>query len=85
MNRTSLFLKLFLGNFLLVGLVFLVAGVVSYRSISERYAGDVANHQDRLTAIAQQYIEHLWPLPTRKSTALNSAGLKVSVWASSWG
>ena len=63
MNRTSLFLKLFLGNFLLVGLVFLVAGVVSYRSISERYAGDVANHQDRLTAIAQQYIEHLWPLP----------------------
>ncbi|MCX5685223.1 MAG: ATP-binding protein [Planctomycetota bacterium] len=63
MNRTSLFLKLFLGNFLLVGLAFLVAGVVSYRSISARYAGDVANHQDRLTAIAQQYIEHLWPQP----------------------
>ena len=63
MNRTSLFLKLFLGNFLLVGLVFLVAGVVSYRSLSSRYISDVANHQDRLAAIAEQYIEHVWPAP----------------------
>jgi two-component system phosphate regulon sensor histidine kinase PhoR len=63
MNRTSLFLKLFLGNFLLVGLVFLVAGVASYRSLSTRYVGDVANHQDRLAVIAEQYIEHIWPMP----------------------
>ena len=63
MNRTSLFLKLFLGNFLLVGLVFLVAGIVSYRSLSARHVSDMAEHQDRLAAIAQAYIEHLWPQP----------------------
>jgi two-component system phosphate regulon sensor histidine kinase PhoR len=63
MNRTSLFLKLFLGNFLLVGIVFLVGGIVSYRSLSDRYVSGVAEHQDRLAAIAQQYVEHLWPLP----------------------
>ena len=63
MNRTSLFLKLFVGNFLLVGLVFLVAGIVSYRSLSTRYVSDVAEHQDRLAAIAEQYVEHIWPLP----------------------
>jgi len=63
MIRTSLFLKLFVGNFLLVGLVFLVAGIASYRSLSTRYVSDVAEHQDRLAAIAEQYVEHLWPLP----------------------
>jgi len=63
MSRTSLFLKLFLGNLLLVGLVFLVAGIVSYRYLSSRYVSDVAGHQHRLAAIAEQYIEHLWPVP----------------------
>jgi two-component system phosphate regulon sensor histidine kinase PhoR len=63
MNRTSLFLKLFLGNFLLAGLVFLVAGIVSYRSLSTRYVGGLADQQDRLAAVAEQYIERLWPLP----------------------
>jgi len=63
MKRTSLFLKLFLGHLLLVGLVFLVAGIVSYRSLSTRYVSDVAEHQDRLAAIAGQYVEHIWPLP----------------------
>jgi two-component system, OmpR family, phosphate regulon sensor histidine kinase PhoR len=60
MNRHSLFLRLFLGNLLVVGLVVIVAGVVSYRSLNTEYQREVFGYQDQMASVAQQYAECLW-------------------------
>ncbi len=62
MNRHSLFLRLFLGNLLIVGLVVGVAGLVSYYSLNAEYQRDVFRYQDQMAGVAAQYIEHVWPL-----------------------
>ena len=61
MNRNSLFLKLFLANLLIVGLVLTVAGVLSYQFLNAEYLREVSAYQDQLAGVAQQYVERAWP------------------------
>jgi len=63
MKRHRFFLKLFLGNFLLVVLVLGAGAVVSYRSFDTQYVQMTYAYQDHLSRIAQQYLERVWPLP----------------------
>jgi len=62
-RRSSLFLKLFTANLLLVCLVFGVAGVASYYSLNAQHVREMAAWQDRVAGIARLSVEHLWPLP----------------------
>lgn len=60
MRRLSFFSRLLLGNLLLVGVVVVVAGLVSYRNLNARYQRIDAAHQRELTELARQYFERLW-------------------------
>jgi two-component system phosphate regulon sensor histidine kinase PhoR len=62
-RRSSLFLKLFTANLLLVCLVFGAAGVASYYSLNAQHVREMAAWQDRVAGIARLSVEHLWPLP----------------------
>jgi len=62
-HRSSLFLKLFTANLLLVCLVFGAAGVASYYSLNAQHVREMAAWQDRVAGIARLSVEHLWPLP----------------------
>jgi two-component system, OmpR family, phosphate regulon sensor histidine kinase PhoR len=60
MNRHSLFLRLFLGNLLIVGLVVGTAGAIAYNSLNTSYQRDLFARQDQMAAQAAQYVEHVW-------------------------
>jgi len=59
----KVFYELIAGNLIIVAIIFVVAGVVSYRSLNAQYLSEVEAYQHQLTGVAEQYIEHLWPLP----------------------
>jgi len=61
-NHYKVFYRLIAGNLLIVAIIFIVAGVVSYRSLDAQYLREVEAYHYQLTTIAGQYVEHLWPL-----------------------
>jgi two-component system phosphate regulon sensor histidine kinase PhoR len=63
MKRHSFFLKLFLGNLVIIGLVLGVGAAVTYRSLDAEFLHTTYAYQDYLAEIAQQYLERVWPLP----------------------
>ena len=62
-SHFKVFYELIAGNLIIVAIIFVVAGVVSYRSLNAQYLSEVEAYQHQLTGVAEQYIEHLWPLP----------------------
>jgi two-component system, OmpR family, phosphate regulon sensor histidine kinase PhoR len=73
MNRHSLFLRLFLGNLLIVGLVVAAAGAIAYHRLNAAYQRDLFARQDQMAAQAAQYIEHVWPLAPAEIDSLCKA------------
>ena len=61
MKPRSFFLRLFLGNLLLIGVIIAAAGIVFYRSVNQRvYRADQAAQHD-LLRLAQHHFEATWP------------------------
>jgi two-component system phosphate regulon sensor histidine kinase PhoR len=60
MSRHSLFLKLFLGNLLLVLLIIATGGVISHRSLEAYHRENQLRQQKQLTAMAQLLVQRLW-------------------------
>ena len=63
MKRHSFFLKLFLGNLLIVLLVLGGTAAVFHRLVEDEYLRTMYVYQDYVAQIAEQYIEGVWPLP----------------------
>lgn len=63
MNRNSFFLRLFVGNLLIVAVAVSVAAVLSYRAVNEQYLQASNAYQDNLTLVAAQYLADVWPIP----------------------
>ena len=59
MNLKSLFVRLFLGNLLINGIVVVVAGLVAYHSLNENYLRETEAYQRQVMTIACQYVEHV--------------------------
>jgi len=62
MRRHSFFLKLLLGNLLLIGLIAVLAGWVSYRHLNASYRRQQRAHQERLAGVAREHFQRRWPL-----------------------
>lgn len=60
MRRYNFFLKLFLGNFLLIALVLIVGGWLAYRLAGQRFEQESRDKQKRVTAIARSFLEEVW-------------------------
>jgi two-component system phosphate regulon sensor histidine kinase PhoR len=63
MKRHSFFVRLFVGNLVIVVVAVVVAAAVSYRAVNAQHRRISNAYQDNLTLIAAQYLEDLWPLP----------------------
>ena len=63
MTRHSLFLRLFLGNLLIVVVAVAVGGIMSYRAANVQYLGTANAYQDNLALLAAQHLDDVWPLP----------------------
>jgi two-component system phosphate regulon sensor histidine kinase PhoR len=63
MTRHSLFLRLFLGNLLIVVVAVAVGAVMSYRAANVQYLGTANAYQDNLALLAAQHLGDGWPLP----------------------
>ena len=63
MTRHSLFLRLFLGNLLIVVVAVAVGGIMSYRAANVQYLGTANAYQDNLALLAVQHLGDGWPLP----------------------
>lgn len=62
MKPRSFFLRLFLGNLLLVALIVAVAAVAFYRAVNHRVQESNRDSQVRLLRLAQHYVQRTWPL-----------------------
>lgn len=62
-KRPSLFLKLFLGNLVIVTAVVVVAAAGAYQALNAQHRHALYAHEDYLAQVAKQYMEHVWPLP----------------------
>ena len=58
--RHSFFTKLFLGNLLLIAIIFAVGGGMSYRQLNEIYLAENERHQGTFARMTQSHIEDLW-------------------------
>ena len=70
MKRHSFFVRLFLGNLVIVVVAVLAAAVVSYRAVNDQHLRVANAYQDNLCLIAAQYLEDLWPLPDDRIDAV---------------
>jgi len=58
--RHSFFTKLFLGNLLLIGIIFAVGGGLSYRQFNGIYLAENEHHQSVFARMTQSHMEDLW-------------------------
>ncbi len=61
MRRYNFFLKLFLGNVLLIALVLSAGGALAYRFAGRRFDEQSRDKQHRVTALFKGHLEALWP------------------------
>ena len=66
MKRHSIFIKLLLGNLLLVVVIIAVGGLVSYKLLDSRCRAECDEHQDRLAGVVQHFLELACPLEEGK-------------------
>jgi len=66
MKRHSFFVRLFIGNLVIVVVAVVVAAAVSYRSVNVQHRRLSDAYQDNLCLLAAQHLEDLWPLPQRE-------------------
>ncbi|MBS3820701.1 MAG: HAMP domain-containing protein [Planctomycetes bacterium] len=62
MKRTSFFLRLFVGNLLLVAVIIALGGGVSYHYLNENYQRKTQQHQWHMLDLARNHLERRWPL-----------------------
>jgi len=62
MKRHSFFLRLFVGNLVIVVVAVVVAAVVSYRAVDKQHRQITEAYQDNLCLLAVQHLQDLWPL-----------------------
>jgi len=62
-NDNRLFVKLFIGNLLIIGVIMAVAGHISYRSLTATFLHETELYQDHMAVMARECIERLWPMP----------------------
>ena len=62
MKRNSLFLKLFVGNLLLVGAIALVIDLLLYQALVDHYSSQARVSQDRALVAFAASVEQSWPL-----------------------
>jgi len=72
MKRHSFFLRLFVGNLVIVVVAVVVAAVVSYRAVNAQHLRVTNAYQDNLCLIAAQHVEDLWPMPAAEVDRLCS-------------
>ncbi|MFO8012284.1 MAG: ATP-binding protein [Phycisphaerae bacterium] len=70
MKRHSFFVRLFVGNLVIVVVAVVVAAAVSYRAVNAQHRRISNAYQDNLCLIAAQHLEDLWPLPQPEVEAL---------------
>jgi len=70
MKRHSFFVRLFVGNLVIVVVAVVVAAVVSYRAVNTQHRRLSNAYQDNLCLVAAQYLEDLWPLSQPKVDGL---------------
>ena len=63
MRSPNLFLKLFVGNLVIVGLIVAGAGYLSYRSLVATFLHETELYQDHMAVMASECMERLWPMP----------------------
>jgi len=69
MKRHSVFWKLFAGNLLLVGVILLIGGLVSYRWLDANYQQRSWDNQRRITEICRLHFQRSWPRPASEIDA----------------
>lgn len=62
MKPHSTFLKLFLGNLLVMGILLALGGWVAFSRLDAGYKHESQQNQDRTLRLATQHFEELWPL-----------------------
>ena len=76
MKKNSFFVRLFVGNLVIVVLAVATAAVVSYRAVNAQHQRLSNAYQDNLCLIAAQHLEDLWPLPQQEVDHLCKAFLR---------
>ena len=61
MHRYSFFIKLLLGNVILVGAIVTTGATMAYRFFDSRYRQLSRSHQQRVTQINESWLEQMWP------------------------
>lgn len=61
MRHHRFFLKLFLGNLLIVGVIVTLGSLLAYRAINGRYVAMHREYQQQVLYFTQQYFERAWP------------------------
>ncbi len=62
MKRSSFFLRLFVGNLLLVAIIIALGGGVSYHYLDERYQAKSEDNQWRLLEVSRGHLQQRWPM-----------------------
>ncbi len=61
MRRYSFFIRLFLGNLLVISLIVGIGAWMAYELFQTRFARQDLQQQQRVTEMAQSWMEHVWP------------------------
>lgn len=85
MKRHSFFLRLFLGNLLLIALATVASGLLSYRSLNTVYVRQEQQQQEQLLHLVRNHFEKLWPtlaenqFPQAVKTLLPNPDIRLTV------
>ncbi len=66
MRSHSTFIKLFLDNLLVVGIVICLAGAVTYQQLDANYQQESRQNQEQLLHIAAEHFQSIWPADSAK-------------------
>ena len=61
MRKHSFFVKLLLGNLLLIALLVVVGGLVSYHQLDRTYLDEARRNQQRIVDLFADYMQRIWP------------------------
>ncbi len=76
MKTHSFFVRLFVGNLIIVVVAVVVAAAVSYRAVNAQHRRISNAYQDNLCLAAAQYLEDIWPVPQPQVDRLCKAFLQ---------
>lgn len=62
MKRSSFFLRLFVGNLLLVAIIIALGGGVSYHYLDKRYQAKSEDNQWRMLEVSRGHLQQRWPI-----------------------